>query len=80
MNDLLLRLAITVAHPHASGATGHLRSRLHRSSRAATFVEYAILALMAIVVGAVIVQLMTGAITNIFDRLTKYLAGSGQSG
>lgn len=74
MKDRLFRLAITVTHPSMAHA------RLVRKSRAATFVEYAILALMAIVVGAVIVQLMTGAITNIFDRLTSYLAGNGKSG
>ena len=40
-----------------------------RTARGATFIEYAILAAIAVVIGAIILGAMTGIFTNVFTNL-----------
>jgi Flp pilus assembly pilin Flp len=71
MNNKMLKLAITVRSTP---------SRLRSSPRAATFIEYAILALMAIIIGGIILQVMTGALTTLFDNVSSFFNSNNGPG
>jgi Flp pilus assembly pilin Flp len=69
MFEFLYSLVETIRRPLTA-----THSRLQRT-RATTFIEYAILALIVIAIGGFIYGLLTGAIDNVFSSVTSWLGG-----
>jgi Flp pilus assembly pilin Flp len=70
MSEFFTNAVTTIRHPVS---TSRLRRPPSRHTRATTFIEYAILALIVIAIGGAIYGILTGAIEGVFSNVVNFL-------
>ena len=74
MFEFIINVVETIRRPFSTPRSRLQATRL-RTTRAATFIEYAILALIVIAIGTVIYTLLTGSIEGVFQNVSNWLSG-----